>query len=604
MTVPRPGGIRRRALIALVLLGLVPQIAISFVEDAYIRRFTEKQVELSVSQVLDHLIFSVSGTLQSFVDLAIHTATNHSVIRALQEPLDTPRRRERAWAQIRAEIFRSEKTLGVVYPFDYLVAARDGTVFTNFFYTAPQLVSAQMPALRAAAWYGAPEGSLPYVPFFTMEKARDYLNPHGAEKLYFVQTIAENWEPVGVVAVGVSTSAVSRLLDALHSDERDPHTTVFLVSEEGDLVVAGETNEWSAATLGPEGPFEAAREEARHWKIGRRRYFLFSRELFLPSVGKRFRVLAATPGSAYYQNLGLVRIFYFVLLSVTFAMVGALILIIQRQIVIPIVRLNERVKRLDGGLLESGPAEERRDEIGELGRSFNQMVGRLAGYIESIRESEAAKRALEIRFLQSQMKPHFVRNTLNTIRWMAQIRGARGIENAVMSFSRMLGYLLSDGQELVSVREELDYIEQYLFLQKIRYQNKVAVEMSFQEAVLEQRVPRLIFQPIIENSILHGLAVKNGGGRLSIQGSAADGTVRILFADDGVGMTGEVLRRVREELEAPSDRLEGSGIGLANVQRRIRHYFGEGFGLEVDSRRGEGTRVVVRLPRLGQGGVP
>ncbi|MBA7569252.1 hypothetical protein ES708_10991 [subsurface metagenome] len=325
--------------------------------------------------------------------------------------------------------------------------------------------------------------------------------------------------------------------------------------------------------------------------LGKRSYYLFSRSLSFPAAGKNFQILAVTPCLTLHRSLIIVRYFYLLKLLVTIASVAVLILIIERQIVFPVVRLNKKIKEVRAP---------RGDEIGELSHSFDSMVQNLNRHVQEIREAEGSKRELEIRLLQSRMNPHFIRNTLNTIRWMAHIRGARSIADAITSFTKMLNYLLVSSNELASVREEIEYIEQYLYLQKIRYQNKLNVSFSVEEAVAEQRIPRLIFQPIVENSILHGIAPKKKQGNIAIRGFSDGGRLLFQIEDDGSGMDAALLDKVQSKLKVPPQRIDGHGLGLTNVQRRIRYYFGSEFGLSVESVRGRGTRVTISLPLVAE----
>lgn len=591
--------LKYRALILLLLIGLLPQGLISIIEDSFLRKFVDRQVKVTVSQSLDHLINGASQLLQSFINFAANTAYNHQIITLLSQDFESESEREQSFFRIRNEIVKSERILNINYPFHYFILARDGTIFSNLTYISPDSSQFDTSNLLSRPWLDSFQRSRS--PGFTMDFSDHYLYPEGGEKIYFIRNIVRDWENHGVIAVGISASSISRLLDSLQIDD---YTSVFLLDEHGHPVAEGESNYWDYTTFrrqndspGTEAP---GLDGIATLLLGKRSYYLFSRSLSFPAAGKNFQILAVTPCLSLHRSLIIVRYFYLLKLLVTIASVAVLILIIERQIVFPVVRLNEKIKEVRAGSWNIALDVPRGDEIGELSHSFGSMVQNLNRHVQEIREAEGSKRALEIKLLQSRMDPHFIRNTLNTIRWMAHIRGARSIANAITSFTKMLNYLLVSSNELASVREEIEYIEQYLYLQKIRYQNKLNVSFAVEEAVLDQRIPRLIFQPIVENSILHGIAPKKKQGNIAISGFSEGQRLLFQIEDDGSGMDAALLDKVQSKLKVPPQTIDGHGLGLTILQRRIRYYFGSEFGVSVESVRGRGTRVTISLPLVAE----
>jgi two-component system sensor histidine kinase YesM len=591
--------LKYRALILLLLIGLLPQGLISIIEEGFLKNFVDRQVKVTVSQSMDHLINGASQLLQSFINFAANTAYNHQIISLLSQDFESDSEREQTFFRIRNEIVKSERILNINYPFHYFILARDGTIFSNLTYISPESSQFDTSIFLSRPWLDSFQHSRS--PRFTMDFSDHYLYPDGGKKIYFIRNIVRDWENHGVIAVGISASSISRLLDSLQIEE---YTSVYLLDDHDQPVAEGESNYWDHITFRQQNDLLAtvkpAGDSIATLPVGKRSFYLFSRSLSFPAAGKTFQILAVTPCLSLYRSLIIVRYFYLLKLLVTIATVAVLILIIERQIVFPVVRLNEKVKEVQAGNWRIDLDVPRGDEIGELSHSFASMVQNLNRHVQEIREAEVSKRELEIKLLQSRMNPHFIRNTLNTIRWMAQIRGARSIAGAITSFTKMLNYLLVSSNELVSVREEIAYIEQYLYLQKIRYQNKLNVSFAVDQAVLDQRIPRLIFQPIVENSILHGIAPKKKQGNIVIRGFSDGQRVLFQIEDDGSGMDAALLGKVQSKLKVPPHMIDGHGLGLGNVQRRIRYYFGSEFGVSVESVRGRGTRVTIALPRVAE----
>ncbi|MFH5183895.1 sensor histidine kinase [Paenibacillus sp. TAB 01] len=266
-----------------------------------------------------------------------------------------------------------------------------------------------------------------------------------------------------------------------------------------------------------------------------------------------------------------------------------------RTIIGPISRLVRGMYRVQTGSLPlhvtpSGPSE-----VYLLGSKFNAMVQEMNVLIKDKEEQQQAKTKAELRALQSQINPHFLLNTLNAIKLMAVISRVPNIEKMTDAFIRLLSTTFNRGGMMHSIREERDYLEQYLYIMEFRYGN-YEVQWDLDERLLECCILKQLIQPIIENAIVHGLQYKETQGQLRLTGRLEDeSSILIVIEDDGVGMDSEDMA----ELLAPAQEESFSGMGIKNVHERIRIHYGEPFGLTITSREGIGTRVEVRLPFIG-----
>jgi two-component system, sensor histidine kinase YesM len=604
----RSSSLRRKAFLLLVFLGLAPIVIVSLIEDAFVRGLVQKQVELVVSQSMDHLVFKVYQTLQSYINLVNNVSLNHQIVSSLPKQYVNDREREQASFMIRNEIFKSGRILSIQYPFEYYIVAADGTVFTNFTYIVPGAPGFDTSELLNSDWFHTLKTKKYLASSVSMEYGPHYLYPNEGNRIYFIQNIVHNYENVGAAVIGISYSSISRLLDI---PELDSLTSVFLFDEERRLVVEGENEQFTADFIFDRGLFSREYFTAsRNEKIMGKKYFLFSKHFSIPTVNARFQIAALSPCTSLYTSLSMVRYFYFIMIVCSLSAMIILITIIERKIIHPIIHLNEKVRQVQNGNFEGtlepsfrenielenrlGSAD--KSEIGELNSNFNLMVTSLREYIRDIREKEASRRTFEIKFLQSQMKPHFVRNTLATIRWMAQIRGAKSIGSAIASFTKMLDYLLTSTDELVHVYDEISYIEQYLYLQKIRFQNKLTVTMEIEESIENLLLPKLILQPIIENSLVHGSDPKKSCYNLTIKGYQDNEQLLFIIKDNGTGIDSQVLKTLMDKLTLPPETDQGHGIGLINMQKRIHFHFGRDYGLIVQNNDDEGVAVTVSLP--------
>ena len=239
------------------------------------------------------------------------------------------------------------------------------------------------------------------------------------------------------------------------------------------------------------------------------------------------------------------------------------------------------------------------DEIEELGQSFNEMLDTLDRLVEQqleserqYRSSQLAAKQFELNLLQSQINPHFLYNTLKTVQYMVHVQDPRA-ERMVKLLIHLFRTGISKNERLVTVEEELRHVETYLEIQKIRFSDKFEIVIEADEDVRHLYLLKLTLQPIVENAIYHGLELLDRKGKLSIRAGKADGDLLVTIEDDGNGMSAEKLASVREKL---ADYQRSKSIGLFNVHERMRLYFGEPYGITLESRLRAGTRVTLRFP--------
>ena len=241
------------------------------------------------------------------------------------------------------------------------------------------------------------------------------------------------------------------------------------------------------------------------------------------------------------------------------------------------------------------------DEVGRLGQSFNTMIGEIGKLLDQVYVEQQKKREAEFRILQAQIKPHFLYNTLDTIHWMAQEKGATDIVGIVDALTRLFRISLSKGRDVIRLEEELEHVTSYLVIQKIRYLDKFDYTIDVDPTLLSLPVVKLTLQPLVENALYHGIKEKAGRGLLTLSARRESGALVLTVADDGAGMARSALEALVANLhqdEEPS----AHGFGVFSVHHRIRLVFGEEWGLSYRSSPGEGTTVTVRQPLSTEGG--
>ena len=236
-------------------------------------------------------------------------------------------------------------------------------------------------------------------------------------------------------------------------------------------------------------------------------------------------------------------------------------------------------------------------EVRELSDSFGHMVVRIQKLMNTVREEEVNLRKTELKALQAQINPHFLYNTLDSIAWMCEQGKNADAVNMVHALARLFRISISKGHELIPIRREIEHAESYLQIQKYRYKNQFTYSFDVDPNCLDYLCNKITLQPIIENAINHGLDLMVEEGHIDVQIRPDGDDIIFRVIDDGVGMSEEKIRTVLQE--GPSDR---TGIGIKNVNDRLKIYFGQQYGLHIHSVPDEGTCVEIRMPKVtGEG---
>ncbi len=298
-------------------------------------------------------------------------------------------------------------------------------------------------------------------------------------------------------------------------------------------------------------------------------------------------VASLLPETTYFTG------FFLVFVALLTIFVGVLSLVISSRISRPIVKLSELMRCVEGGDLDVSIRVEGKDEIRHLSESFNSMVSQLRELIARIYEQEKAKKKAEFEVLQAQINPHFLYNTLGNIQWMAIIHKLPSIADMTSSLIKLLKLSLASPNPMIELEKEVDMLVQYVHILNVRYNNSIDFIHTIGEGLESSMVPRLILQPLVENAIVHGMENSHDQGRIELICEKEGDDLILLLRDSGSGMSEEKLSGLLGAGETQSGR---RGIGLRNVNERIRLYYGEKYGLGLHSEYGEGTTITVRIP--------
>lgn len=238
------------------------------------------------------------------------------------------------------------------------------------------------------------------------------------------------------------------------------------------------------------------------------------------------------------------------------------------------------------------------DEVGEASACFNSMVEDIRVLIDENYVMELREKESELDALQAQINPHFLYNTLDSLYWKATEAGADEIAEDIIALSQLFRLVLNRGKGIITVRQEKELLEHYLHIQKMRFGKRLCYRICIQESLLEEEFPKLILQPFVENSIVHGFEKGNDSFSLSIIGEASDSDMVFYVQDTGVGMSQEQIERIWKVTDDKKYANQRIGrYAIKNVKERLQLIYHEDFELSIQSKEGVGTTVMIRIPR-------
>lgn len=295
-----------------------------------------------------------------------------------------------------------------------------------------------------------------------------------------------------------------------------------------------------------------------------------------------------------YENKEITKlIIVFGLICLIFAFIASYL--VSYSISRPILRLVSVMKKIRSGNMKLRADLKTKGEIGMLGDGFNSLMDKINELLEQIYIQQQSKRENEFKLLQSQIKPHFLYNTIETIISFIKLDMK---DKAMLTAKNLAGFYrisLSKGKDIITIEEEMSLIDNYLSIQKLRYVEYLDYEIDVEDRILKYQIPKLTLQPLVENSIYHGLKEKDEKGNLKVKGYYEQDTIKIEVFDDGVGMTGE---QIQNALNPPCKDSKSTEFGLHNVDARLKLLYGAQYGIAIESRVGEYTKVIASLPAI------
>lgn len=395
----------------------------------------------------------------------------------------------------------------------------------------------------------------------------------------------------GVLLVDIRYSGLEEFFDGVSLGNQG---YVYLMDGEGEIIYHPKAQLLSSG-LERENNLEAARyRDGNHQELFEGR----ERAVTVKTMGYTgWKVVGVMPMDDLALNSIKTKLLIVFIIAFILFILTIINSYISSKITDPIKELEKSVKKIEEGDLKTEIHQNGSYEIRHLGVSIQNMARQIQRLMDDIVAEHESKRKSEFDTLQSQINPHFLYNTLDIIVWMIENEKQDEAVRAVTALARFFRISLSKGKSIITVADELEHVRNYLMIQHMRYKNKFTYTIEAEEEVLSLASLKLMLQPLVENAIYHGMEFMDGDGEIRIRAWRQNSELFLCVEDNGLGMTPEQVKALFSDTSHVSSR-RGSGIGVKNVNERIRLYFGSGYGLMIESEPDEGTKVTAHLPAI------
>lgn len=450
--------------------------------------------------------------------------------------------------------------------------------------------------VKSQKWFQDAAGELENFHFSTPHVQNLFDDP--SYRYYWVVSLSRTVEltrngnsMLGVLLVDMNYSSIEQLLEKANTDTSGEY--VYLMAPDGEIIYHPKQN------LIHMGLYEENNTEAAGYEdtTVKENFHGEKRLVTVKTISYTgWKLISVVPMKSFSMGMTGMRNLVVLLVALTVLAVVILNQMVSARISKPLRRLNDSVKEWEAGNMNPDIYIGGSMEVEHLGKTLRSTVAQIRQLMDDIVVEQEEKRKSELDALQSQINPHFLYNTLDSIVWM--ITGER-YDDAVFMITQLASLFrisLSKGKTVIKIEDEVKHARNYMNIQKIRYKNSFEVDFQIEEDILDGCIVKLVLQPLLENAIYYGMEFMDGEGEIHVRGYRKDKDVYLEVEDNGLGMPEEEAAELLNGKERPHK--HGSGVGLVNVHSRLKLCFGEAYGLVIHSCPDEGMMVQIHIPYI------
>lgn len=493
---------------------------------------------------------------------------------------------------------------------------RINDLFYGILYLRDSISSVRMIPLRGSSiiWYdnrlsiGYPHPEIPWYKEVVRSNLREeFIPPHKAqppslpEEVFTVAKIARDYDGniIGTILVDGKVDTINSIINNVSNTNK---IQIGILDKDGSVIFRSNNLQYEKF-LDNELLLQIQENEngTLNYEMNNDKYML----MYDTCRESEWKFIAFTRVSSLLEEAYKVRDFTLLVGIITIIISLIVSIIISITVTRPIKRLNLMMKEVRNRNFDVYLKPTSNDEIGILTRSFNDMVLQIRNLIVKEYQADLKRKEAELKALESQINPHFLYNTLETISSIAYLRDVPEITIISRSLSDIFRYSINTNQKQVTLGDEIYYTSNYINIQKVRHGNKFSVEFNIDDTIKDYKVIKLILQPLIENAINHGLQLIKSNGIITISAWVDDKNILYIeIEDNGIGIEKQKLKALcaylgRDLTDTNKETIKC--LGVANVHFRIRHYYGKEYGLTIQSTEGKGTKITIKIPAILKG---
>lgn len=575
--------LRMRVIVTFFGLALVPLTI--FTTNIY-RQFShelENKAIHSAKQIADQINNSLDLMIQDAVRVSMSPIYDHDVISILHQHVSnkgryiTSKQRDKMSFLLSSLMYKRDQLKGIH------IIARDGYVYS---YLDSQRVK-RMFKQENAEWYREvldADGGWVLLP---LHQSSYYYGKEYAVSVSRLIRDPNTYEDLGIIKIDINPDYIRELLSSVKD------TLLVVRDAKGRIIYTNDQSFDMTIQKIEDGNWQEYRNQKYLMTEHTSRMTGITTHLLMPEA----HVLNELRN---YKNLTFALLVFCALIAFILAIVSS------KRLSKPIQDLISEMKALQKKNFYGKIKIHRRDEIGELGRVFNDMIDEINRLIQTVYEKALYQKEAEYKAFQSQINPHFMYNTLETINMMAISKGNLAISDMITTLGKILRYTIDHNKPLVTVKEELDAVKAYMEIMQVRVGSQLHVVWEVDDSLTASLIPKFILQPLIENAIQHGLRPNDYNGEIQVHICRYQNNIEIKVRDTGVGIPKERLVKLIhnlqiEETAETTSETKIDGVALLNIHQRLMIRYGPQYGLTIDSIEGKGTEVIIKIPKTEEG---
>lgn len=569
--------VQTKVIAAILLLGILLIGTLTVISNVFFSRVMEDQVMPLSRGTVRTLALNVQLHSYTYLSVANSLSSDPTIASLADRKFTTTEEKEQAVYALNQLLSDTNYWERVAWPAQALLLCQDGTVLTNRSFSYGTFLDDVRQSIISDVYYRQLSNASTTITWMGVRS--NPLNSYGQDQLMIAQNVVKDRRTVGILICMVDAAYFAALMTHGQISEL---SDIYLVSKQGDIIAGNGTGLRTIDQLK-----EVERNATGEQVLLDGENYLCLREIIdFPDFSQQWELVLLHPEQDLKKELDSMQTTLVVVGGILILALLGVIVYINRMVLKPVVYYRKKINEIRTDHFNVQINVVGQDEVRDLGEGLNTMVDRIQTGMDMLQDREDALRKLEIQTLTAQINPHFIRNTLNTIRVMAEMSGTPVLAEAIRTFTNLIDYIFH-GDRQSTVEGELKYLQEYMDMQNLRWQHKFFYRAQVSPALLEEPIPALILQPIVENSITHGFWGRKGSGEILLTGYEDGQDMVFVVEDDGVG------------IEDPNVLESNAPHGLSNIQSRLQLLYGKDYGLQIRRRDVGGTAVTVRIPKGG-----